>query len=131
MNSRKVAFGIIGLSVRIIVMALIIIYVYRTSITAYDFGFRVFAEPAVSIGEGKDVDVTIPLGKSVMEIGEILEEKGLIRDAKLFYFQEILSAYRRKMQPGSYTLNTSMTANEMMATMSASAEEEEEEDQQQ
>ena len=56
----------------------------------------------------------------------ILEEKGLIRDAKLFYFQEVLSAYRGKMQPGFYTLNTSMTANDLMATMAASAEKEEE-----
>ena len=123
MNGKKVVIGIIGTSLRMILMAVIILCVYRMSMTAYNFGFRIFAESSVSLGEGREVDVTIPMGKSTMEIGEILEEKGLIRDAKLFYFQEKLSAYRGKLRPGFYTLNTSMTAVEMMEVMAKEPEE--------
>lgn len=127
MNGKKMVLGIISASLRIIVLALIVMFVYKTSLTAYDFGFRVFAEPPVSTGDGRNVEVTIPMGKSTSEIGEILEEKGLVRDAKLFYFQEKLSAYRGKLQPGFYTLNTSMTATEMMELMAKKDEDSTEE----
>lgn len=122
MSGKRIILGIIGTSLRVIVMAIIIIYVYRLSMTAYDFGFRVFAEPAVSGGEGRDVEVTVPMGKNTLEIGEILETKGLIRDAKLFFIQEKLSAHRGKLAPGSYTLNTSMTASEMIEAMAQDEE---------
>ena len=52
-----------------------------------------------------------------MEIGQILEEKGLIRDAKIFYIQETLSEYHGYLAPGIYELNTSMTIEEMINTM--------------
>ena len=56
---------------------------------------------------------------------DILEEKGLIRDAKLFYFQEMFSEYKGELKPGVYELSTGMTPYEMMEIMSASDEEEE------
>ena len=52
------------------------------------------------------------------DIGSMLEDKGLIRDGKLFAVQLKLSAYSKKIKPGVYTLNTSMTAKEMMEVMS-------------
>ncbi len=124
MSGKKVILGIIGTSLRVIVMAIIIIYVYRLSMTAYEFGFRVFAEPAVAQGEGRDVEVTVPMGKNTLEVGELLETKGLIKDARLFYVQEKLSAHQGKMKPGAYTLNTSMTAAEMIEVMAKDSEEE-------
>ena len=127
MNSKRVVFAIISTSLRIIVFALIVMVVYKTSIKAYDFGFRIFAEPAISADGGADVQVTIPMGKSTVEVGEILENKGLIRDANLFYFQEKISAYRGKLQPGFYTLNTSMTAFDLMSVMAESKDETEQE----
>lgn len=127
MSGKRVIQGIIGTSFRVIVMAIIIIYVYRMSMTAYDFGFRVFAEPAISKGEGRDVEVTVPMGKNTLEIGGILEDKGLIRDAKLFFVQEKLSAYRGRLAPGAYTLNTSMTASEMIEAMAQDSKEDDSE----
>jgi UPF0755 protein len=59
-----------------------------------------------------------------MEVGEILQEKGLIRDAKLFYLQELFSNYHGKLQPGIYELSNSMTPEEMMAVMAANAPDE-------
>ena len=54
----------------------------------------------------------------------MLEEEGLVRDDLLFYAQLKLSAYSQKLQPGVYTLNTSMTGKDMMAIMAAVPEEE-------
>lgn len=128
MSIKGVVSGVIGACVRIIILALLVMFVYKTSLRAYEFGYRVFAEPPVAAGTGWDVDVTIPMGKGASGIGEILEEKGLIRDKSLFYFQELLSAYHGKLQPGFYTLNTSMTAEQMMEIMAAGKSDEDEKD---
>ena len=61
---------------------------------------------------------------SEKEIGQLLEDKGLVKDGNLFYLQLKLSAYSKKLVPGIYTLNTSMTAKEMMVVMAGKKKEE-------
>lgn len=104
----------------------VVVVVYNVGLKAYDFGYRIFAEEPVAIGEGQVISVSIVEGKTVAEIGDILEEKGLIRDANLFYFQEMFSEYKGELKPGVYELSTGMTPYEMMAIMSATEETEEE-----
>ncbi|MBO6148750.1 MAG: endolytic transglycosylase MltG [Lachnospiraceae bacterium] len=113
---------------RFLVILVLVFFIYRLVFQAYDFGYRVFSEPPISEEPGIDIDVTIPMGSGAMDIGEILENRGLIRDKRLFFVQERLSAYHGKLEPGTYTLNTSMTAEDMIAVMSAAEEEGEEED---
>ncbi|MBR3040704.1 MAG: endolytic transglycosylase MltG [Lachnospiraceae bacterium] len=96
---------------------------YKVALFAYDYGFRIFAEKPVDREPGIDVNVAIVEGKSVKEIGKLLEEKGLIRDGGLFVWQEKFSEYAGELKPGAYTLNTSMTPLEMMAIMAAEQEE--------
>ena len=64
----------------------------------------------------------------VKKIGEILENKGLIRDGELFVLQELISDYHNDLLPGTYELNTSMTAEQMMEVMSSVPEPAEEEE---
>ena len=97
--------------------------VYKGSATAYEYGKRVFNEPPVSAGTGRTVTFIVKEGESAKAIGANLEKSGLIRDAVLFRIQEMLSAYKDKMKPGTYELSTSMTTEEMMAIMSVGAEE--------
>jgi predicted MPP superfamily phosphohydrolase len=80
------------------------------------------------VGEvaGRTVTVSIPEGADAQKVGEILEAKGLIRDAKLFVLQELLSEYRGAILAGEFELNTSMTAEQMLATLSTEPEPEEE-----
>jgi UPF0755 protein len=59
---------------------------------------------------------------SEREIGKMLENRGLIDDGNLFFVQLKLSAYSGDLKSGMYTLNTSMTAKEMMAVMAAEAD---------
>lgn len=123
MEVNKFASAVINIAVRVIILVFIITAVVKLSFWAYDFGFQIFVDAPVTVGSGRDVDVTIPMGKSAMDIGKILESNGLIEDSKVFYFQELLSAYHNKLKPGFYTLNTSMSVDEMMEIMSADAEE--------
>lgn len=119
MNTKQMILAVLGMIFKVAVAVLVIVVVYKGAITAYDYGYRVFQEPPVAEKPGMDVSVEITVGKSALQIGEILEAKGLIRDAKLFYVQNLLSHYKDKLRAGTYTLNTSMTMEEMMEVMSA------------
>lgn len=117
MDTNKVIFKFIKIAFSIMVALIILYGTISVAVVAYDFGYRVFTETPMDEDAGKRVRVTIESGMSGKEIGEVLVEKGLIRDANLFVLQMKLSIYDGKLLPGEYILNTSMTAKEMMAVM--------------
>lgn len=114
MKSKEVVISIFTAVFKIVVAIIIIMFVYKWSLVAYEYGTRVFNEPPMSMGEGRTVTVVIEKGATVSEIGLLLEKKGLIRDAGLFRIQEMLSGYKDKLQAGTYELKTSMTTEEIM-----------------
>lgn len=122
MNSKEVVVSIFSTVFKVVLAIIIVMLVYKWSLTAYEYGQRVFNEPPMTAGEGRTVTVVVEEGESAKEIAEDLEMNGLIRDANLFRVQEMLSAYKGKMKPGVYELNTSMTSEEMMAIMSSEVE---------
>ena len=124
MNSKEVVVSIFSTVFKIVLAIIIVMLVYKWSLTAYEYGQRVFNEPPMTAGEGRMVTVVVEEGDTAKEIGTMLENNGLIRDAELFWIQEMLSAYKDEMKPGTYELNTSMTTEEMMAIMSMEVEEE-------
>lgn len=122
MNTKQLAGTILGTILKLAVAAVVIFYIYKAATTAYDYGYRIFAEGAVAEEPGFDVVVTITSDKGVKDIGELLESRGLIRDSKLFVLQELLSEEHGKIKEGVYTLNTSMTAEEMLGIMAGEEE---------
>ena len=124
MNSKEVVVSIFSTVFKVVLAIIIVMLVYKWSMTAYEYGQRVFNEPPMTVGDGRTMTVIVEEGDGAKEIGDTLESLGLIRDADLFRIQEMLSAYKDKMKPGEYELNTSMTTEEMMAIMSNEVEEE-------
>ena len=124
MNSKEVVISVFSTVFKIVLAIIIVMLVYKWSLLAFDYGQRVFNEPPMSAGDGRTVTVVVSEGDSAKEIGEKLEKSGLIRDAMLFRIQEMLSAYKGEMQPGTYELNTTMTTEEMMEIMAMQVEEE-------
>lgn len=123
MEFKKGLYSFIKIAFSIMIVLLIIYAAVSISTLCYDFGYRVFTEPAMEDAPGRDVLVQVKEDMSEKELGEMLEEKGLVRDANLFRLQLKLSAYSKLIKPGVYTLNTSMTAKDMMVVMSADVEE--------
>ena len=124
MNSKEVVISVFSTVFKIVLAIIMVMLVYKWSLQAYDYGQRVFNEPPMSAGNGRTVTIVINEGDSAKEIGKKLEKNGLIRDAMLFRIQEMLSAYKDKLQPGTYELNTSMKTEEMMEIMAMQVEEE-------
>lgn len=113
----EVISAIISAVVKIIVVIWLVNFIYTKAIAAYDFGYRVFTEEAVSPAPGRDITFAITDGKTEKAIAESLAEKGLVRDANLAFMQIMASEYREKIEPGVYTLNTSQTLEEMLETI--------------
>ena len=125
MNSGNIVSAVFGTILKVIFTVAVIFVIYRGASICYDYGYRIFTEPAVSSGEGRSIVVTVTEEMSPLEIGEAFEAKGLVRDAKLFALQYLLSEYRKDVKPGVFELSTAMDAEEMMEVMAAEDEAEE------
>lgn len=128
MSIKEIIGSTAELIIKVVFLVFAVTYIMRTATAAYDYGYRIFTEKPVSLGEGRIISVSVEEPVSAMEVGKMLEERGLIRDANLFVLQELLSENHGKLQPGIYDLSTAMTAEEMMDVMAADAAEEGEED---
>ena len=109
--------------IKVVVLAVAVMFIVRGATKAYDFGYRVFADKPVSVSGGRTITVGVSENMSVKDIAALLEEKGLIEDAELFVVQELLSAYHGEIRPGIYDLSTDMTAAQMMEIMSTVTQE--------
>lgn len=124
MENSKVVLSVLTSVLSLLMIVLILFLFLRVGNAAYDLGYRVFTEPALEEAPGQDVMVELEEDMTVLELGSFLEEKRLVKNGLLFAIQLQISDYKDKIKAGTYTLNTSQTAKEMMQAM---AEEENEE----
>lgn len=117
MEGRQVVGTVLGAVVKVVLAAIILMLIYNYSVTAYEYGYRVFGEEAMDAEPGRDVSVTVTREYEAEDIGELLSQKGLIRDANLFVIHEKLSSSEGGIAPGTYELNTAMTVEEMVEVM--------------
>lgn len=127
MNKIKdltIAFA--GTVVRVALVILAVICILRYAGKAYNFGYRIFAEEPMSDAPGRDITVTVTNSDSQAEIMQMLEDKGIIRDHKLFTIQKKLSLYKDDIKPGTYVLNTSMNHDELIEILAGVSDEDDE-----
>lgn len=124
MSIKQVLLAILNMIFRLSISVIVVVLVYRAAMYAYHFGYMVFADATMEVSPGRDVSITVETDDDIMDIGETLERRGLISDAKIFLVQAVLLEYKDNLLPGVYTLNTSMTSEEMLEVMAAVAEEE-------
>ena len=118
MSIKEIIGSTAELIIKVVALIFAVTYIIRASTAAYDYGYRIFTEPAMSTeANGRTVTVTVGSDMSPFDIGKLFESRGLIRDAKLFVLQYFLSEYREDVKTGVFELNTSMTVEDMMAVM--------------
>ena len=69
---------------------------------------------------GNRVNLQVPEGASVGDIGQLLEDRGVVADSRFFQLRVTLAGKRSEMYPGSYTLQEDMSysaAIESLSTM--------------
>ena len=117
MKITDVIVAVCGTIVKIVFAVVVVVVLYRGAVKAYDYGYRIFEEAPVSSGEGYTITVNITEDMSAKEMGEMLADKGLIKDPQLFVFQYMLSEFKEDLLPGEHDLSTAMTVEEMMEEM--------------
>ena len=120
----KIVMHVVSISITVLFCVLVVCGLYRVGLKSYDFGYRVYTEPPVSQDGGTEALVQITEDMGTKELAATLEEKGMVRDQRLFYFQAKLSGF--KLEPGVYKVSSAMTARELMAAMTPVEEEAEE-----
>ena len=120
-NNKKL-YKWIRIAFTILLVTVVVYGTVTLSFKAYDFGYRVFTESPMEEKPGTNVEVTIEAGMNAKDIGKLLKQKGLVRDADLFVIQYKLSAYSGELVAGTYTLNTAQTAKEMVIIMANQSE---------
>ncbi len=123
MNYGNIVSAVFGTILRVVAAVAVIFLIWQGALLCYDYGYRVFMEPAVSAGEGRVVTVSVTEDMTPLQIGEAFEARGLVRDGKLFALQYLFSEYRKNVKPGVFELSTAMTAEEMMEYMSMDVKE--------
>lgn len=127
MKAGQIIGSILDTAIKVIALVVVVMFTYKYAMQAYEFGYRIFAEEPVSSAEmAKVISISISEDATAMNVAEVLEEKGLIRDANLFYVQEYLSGHHGEMKPGIYELSSDMTSEQMIEIITAEPAEVEE-----
>ena len=112
----------IGDVVKVVLIIVVIMFCVTMSHRAYEIGYSIFYEAAVDEkGSGRTVEGTVTDGMTAAQVGKLLQEDGLIKDAEVFSYQERFSSYHGKIYPGTYTLSTEMTPSEMIKKLAENA----------
>lgn len=85
--------------------------ILKLSTEAYEFTYQIYGAVAVEEAPGAYREVAIDKGESTMNIASKLELNKLVKNKYSFYLRAKLS--NSIILPGTYTLNSSMTYNEI------------------
>ena len=118
MNARKFFLGLLDTAVKVAFVIVVAMLISKYARIAYNYGYQIFSQSAVSSGTGRTVSFTVKSGDDVDTIADNLAGLGLITDKRLFKLQERFSEYHGMEQAGTYELSTSMTPEEMISIMS-------------
>ena len=91
----KIVMRVLSISLTVLVCVLVVCGLYQIGLNCYDFGYRVYTEPAVSQDKGTEQIVQITEDMGTKELAALLEEKGMVRNQRLFYFQAKLSGFKK------------------------------------
>ncbi|HYH54420.1 MAG TPA: endolytic transglycosylase MltG [Solirubrobacterales bacterium] len=81
------------------------------------WGLNSLFQPFHGEGSGK-VQVTVPKGSSVSEVGDLLSEKGVIDDSTMFQVRVTLAGKRSEIYSGNFTLANDMSYGDAIEALS-------------
>ena len=122
MNTRKAVLRVGSICLKVAVFVLICFGLVSLGQTTYRYTHAVFSDEAFEKAPGKDIDVEISEDVSIGKFAQVLEEKGIIEDAKIFKLQMKMSDYEGTVKTGTYELNTSMKPSQILKILSKANE---------
>lgn len=96
-----------------VLFTLLLLVIVAIAVVAVPIGREYFRKTA----SGDDIEVTIEAGSSSRQVGEILKEKGVIRNENAFLLKLYFSDYWGKLRYGTFDLNDGMSLAEVIETL--------------
>ena len=84
MNTRKAALTVLSIALKIVIMAVIVLGIFKLGSTAFSYGHSVFQEEALDPMPGRTITVTVEDGSSAKTIAKLMEHKGEELEAFLY-----------------------------------------------
>ncbi len=99
-----------GLLINVVIVFLVI----KVFSFSFDFAYSVFGDVAKEPSSREYVIIEIPADSSILQIGEALEDGGVIDNKYAFFLKVKIKDYGSKIVPGKYGLSPSMTYQEIL-----------------
>lgn len=112
-----------GFMFRLLVNLIIIFIVISIFSYAFNFAYSVFGDTAKDPDSSQYVIVEVSSDSSILNIGEALEDAGIIDDKYVFYAKVKLKGYSNSIRSGKYGLSASMDFEEIMQIICEKEEE--------
>lgn len=122
MKSRNMILTVAVVLLRFAIFAYLVLVIWNLGETSYSYCYRIIAQTVMEAEPGRDVSISFTKNMSTKELARLLEKDGLVEDATIFQLQLIINKYDKKLEPGTYILNTSMTPEQMMQIMAGEVE---------
>lgn len=101
----------------------VIMLITKVSTETYKFCYQIFGQVTASEAPGRNVEIQIKKGESTMNVASKLQLNKIIVNKYSFYVKAKL--LKHTIMPGTYTVNTSMTYDEIFAIITVPNTEEE------
>ena len=123
MTTQKAVMRVASICLKVIIFIVIVLGIVSLGQTTYRYNHAVFSDEAIEEEPGRSVTIKINEDVSTKKLAEVLEENGLIEDAKVFKFQMKMADFEGPLKAGTYELNTSMSPSEMFKILSSNGDE--------
>jgi len=118
----KITSFIFRLLFNIAFYMMVIFLITKVSTEIYNFSYQIFGQVTVEEEPGRDVEIQIKKGESTMNIASKLKINKIIVNKYSFYVKAKL--LNKVIMPGTYTVNTSMTYDEIFDIITVPSTEE-------
>lgn len=113
-NIRKGLKRSAGFTGSLLINILIVYVVIQIFSYSFNFTYSVFGDVCKSPGSTEYVVVEIPADSSILEIGQALEDGGIIDDKYVFFAKVKVKGYGDKIRSGKFGLSASMNYDEIL-----------------
>lgn len=108
----RITSFVLRLLMNIIFYIVVVILIINVSKAAFDFTYQLYGPVTVDPAPGKEIMLQIKQGESSMDVASKLELNRAIENKYAFYLKTKLQ--NEVIMPGTYSINSSMTYEEIL-----------------
>jgi UPF0755 protein len=103
-----------GFAFGLLINIIIVYIVVKLFTTTFNFSYSVFGDVSYDPSSTNYKVVEIPMDASTLEIGEALQDAGIIEDKYVFWARVKVKGYGSQIQSGQYGLSPAMNVDEIL-----------------